>query len=133
MSQKLLSLLFIGLLQLGLLIKADHVFANPVKDGDDVIIIFFPSGDESTNPPRTPFGPQIEAYYSWNTSSVSASLSNAGDEVEVEFNNLSTGEHYYFEISGNGLSVMPISSSLGYWTVSFILADGTVHSAGFVI
>lgn len=77
-----------------------------------------PRGDVSPTSPRMP------SY---------ANLSNAGDIVEVEFNNCTTGEHYSFEVPGNGLSVMNIGNSPGWWTVCFTLQSGVVYAGHFFI
>ena len=132
MSHKFLFLCLSGLLLLtGLFSTSASVIANPSSDGDEVIIIVQPEG-EPTDLPRMPVA-RIEACYSWSTSSVSATLSNAGDVVEVAFYNFSTGEDYAFEIPGNGLSVMPIGSSSGFWTVSFTLSSGAVYYGTFIL
>lgn len=102
------------------------------KDGDEVLIIVQPR-EEEADVPRTPNTTTIEAWYSWSTSSVRASLANTGDSVQVEFNNLSTGEYYSFIINGNGSSVMPISGSSGYWTVSFTLSSGVIYDGCFIL
>lgn len=132
MSQKLLSFLLSGLLIVptfaNLLFAADCHYND---DEDDVEIVIVPEQEESSEPPRTPNTVRIEAWYSFSSSSVRACLLNAGDAVQVECNNLSTGECYSFVISGNGSSVMSISSSAGCWRVSFTLSSGAVYSGEF--
>lgn len=133
MSQKLLPLILSSLILLGLCIP-NHLYATePGSDGDVVEIVVHPQYGSPTGGPRTPNATRIEAWYSWDTSSVFASLSNAGDVVEVEFNNLLTWEHYSYDISGNGLSVMPIGGNPGYWSVSFTLSSGVVYIGLFIL
>lgn len=132
MSQKLLPHIMLGLILLGLCIPNHLYAAEPGSDGDVVYIVVLPDV-ESSGEPRSPNTTTIEAWYSWNTSSVRASLANAGDSVQVEFNNLSTGEYYSFVINGNGSSVMPISDSSGYWTVSFTLSSGVIYDGYFIL
>ena len=133
MSQKLLPFILSGLIFLGLCIPKHLIAAKPGLDGDRVYIVIGPQEGSPEGGPRTPNATRIEEWYSWDTYSVSASLSNAGDVVEVEFNNLFTGESYSYDIPGNGSSVMPIGSSSGYWTVSFTLSSGIVYCGLFVI
>lgn len=133
MSQKLLSLVLSGLMMLGLSSPYSLIASEPVSDGDRVYIVVRSQDGSPSGGPRTPNTTRIEAWYSYDTSSVTASLSNAGDVVEVEFNNLLTGESYTYDIPGNGLSVMPIGSSSGYWTIYFMLSSGTIYYGIFVL
>lgn len=122
-----------GLILLGLC-APNHLFAKePGLDGDGVEIVVRPQDVNPTGGPRTPNATRIEAWYSYDTSSVSATLSNAGDVVEVEFSHLLSGETHFYEIPGNGLSVMPIGSSSGYWTVTFTLSSGVIYVGLFVL
>lgn len=129
-----ISLIPILLLSLGLL-SPFYIQATPPEpdDEDDVEIVVVPEEGESADPPRSPSVTRINARYSWSTCSVSACLSNAGNLVAAEYCNSSTGEYYYFEIPGNGLSVMPIGCSSGCWTVRFTLSSGTVYRGVFVL
>lgn len=132
MSQKLLSSFLIGLLITGTALTYSLNGAGLcLDDEDDVVIVIQSNQGESLDPPRTPNTVRIEAWYSFSSSSVRACLLNAGDAVQVECNNLSTGECYSFVISGNGSSVMSISSSAGCWRVSFTLSSGAVYSGEF--
>lgn len=132
MSQKLLPFFLSSLILLGLSIPS-HLNAQEPGSNGDVEIVVRPVEGDPTGGPRTPNATRIEAWYSYDTSSVSAFLSNAGDVVEVEFNNLLTGESYSYDISGNGLSVMPIGSSSGYWTICFTLSCGTAYYGYFIL
>ena len=76
---------------------------------------------------------RIEAYYDADFASVCAYLVNAGETVDVEFNNLTTGDSFTFEIPGSGMSVMPIGGAAGYWTVTFTLMSGSVFVGEFEI
>lgn len=101
------------------------------EDVDEVEIIIRPN-QEGEEPPRSPDITTIEAWFSWTTSSVRVSLSNAGDFVQVEFKNRSSGERYSFVINGNSSSVLPISNSSGYWAVSFTLSSGASYYGCFL-
>lgn len=129
-----ISLVFSLFLSLGLILPT-HLQAISLDpdDEDDVEIVVVPEEGESADPPRSPSVTRIDAWYSWSTCSVSACLSNAGSLVAAEFSNTSTSEYYYFEIPGNGLSVMPIGCSSGYWMVRFTLSSGTVYSGVFIL
>jgi len=92
----------------------------------------------SSNIPGNDGGPRssvdlIRAYYDDDFSCVYATLSNAGVEVEVEFVNHTTNETDSYVIPGTGSSILPISGTSGYWTITFILADGSVYVGNFVI
>ena len=102
-------------------------------DGDDVEIVITSEQEESSDPPRSADTHSIEAWYSWSSASVRACLINAGEVVQVECDNISTGQSFSFVISGNGSSVMPITSSAGYWRIKFTLASGSVYSGLFYI
>ena len=116
MSQKLLSSFLIGLLITGTALTHSLNGAGLcLDDEDDVVIVIQSNQGESLDPPRTPNTVRIEAWNSFSSSSVRACLLNAGDAVQVECNNLSTGECYSFVISGNGSSIMPVGDSSGYW------------------
>ena len=110
-----------------------HAISPELDDEDDVEIVVVPEEGESADPPRSPSGMRISAWYSWDICSVSACLSNAGDIVNVEFRNCSTGECYCFEIPGSGLSLMPIGCSSGYWIVRFSLSSGINYRGVFVL
>jgi hypothetical protein len=133
MSQKLLPFFLSGLILLGLCIPNHLHAAEPASDGDVVIVVVHQQYGQNTGGPRTPNATRIEAWYSYDTSSVSATLSNAGDVVEVEFSHLLSGETHFYEIPGNGLSVMPIGGNPGYWAVSFTLSSGVVYIGLFVL
>ena len=102
------------------------------RDGDGEIITR-PREGAPEGIPRMPSGVSIEAYYDANLASVCAYLSNAGDSVEVEFNNLTTEEYYFYEIPGSGLSIMPIGGNPGHWTVSFTLLSGVIYDGDFYL
>ena len=134
MSHKLLSSFLIGLLITGTALTHSLNGAGLCPDDeDDVVIVIQSNQGESLDPPRTPNTVRIEAWYSFSSSSVRACLLNAGDAVQVECNNLSTGECYSFVISGNGSSVMPIGNSSGHWMVSFTLPLGVLYYGYFIL
>ena len=119
---------------IGLLFPTHLLAISPnIDDEDDVEIVVVPEEGESADPPRSPSVMRIDIWYSWSTCSVSACLSNAGNLVVAEFSNISTGEYYYYEIPGNGLSVMPIGCSSGYWMVRLTLSSGTAYSGAFIL
>lgn len=136
MSQKtLLFKLFILLLAVELIPKTNLLasgICSSSSDGGDVIIVRCQEG-QLTGAPRIPSSTRIEAYYDADLASVCAYLINAGETVDVEFNNLSTGDSFTFEIPGAGMSVMPIGGAAGYWTVTFTLSSGAVYEGEFVI
>lgn len=132
MSQKLLFLislsLFAGLLFPPYLNAKEYL----QTDGHNEIIVR-PSNDQQSTGPRMPSSTRIEAYYDADLASVCAYLINAGETVDVEFNNLSTGDSFTFEIPGAGMSVMPIGGAAGYWTVTFTLLSGAIYDGEFII
>lgn len=130
MISLLLSCLFVTNMGVSSSLCAEEIIRT--EEGDEELIIVRPR-EEEPDVPRTPNTTTIEAWYSWSISSVRASLANAGDSVQVAFNNLSTGEYYSFVVNGNGSSVMPISDSSGYWTVSFTLSSGVIYDGYFIL
>ena len=115
--------LFILLLAVGLIPKTNLLasgICSSSSDGDDVIIV-------------VPSSTRIEAYYDADLASVCAYLVNAGETVDVEFNNLTTGDSFTFEIPGAGMSVLPIGGATGYWTITFTLSSGSVYFGEFEI
>ena len=127
------SFLILGLILIGLCIPVSFSAAEPVSDGDVVDIPIRPQDGEPIGIPRSPDATQIVAWYSWESCSVSATLSNAGEYAEVEFNNLLTEEYYCYEIPGTGLSVMPIGNSSGCWTVIITLSSGAIYEGMFIL
>ena len=99
-------------------------------DPEAIIIVHQPS-----DPPDGPrsLSPSIEAYYETDSLCVYATLSNAGTSVSVEFVNNTTDETAVYVISGTGSSVLPISGTPGYWTVTFTLENGQVYFGAFSI
>ena len=75
----------------------------------------------------------IEAYYDSELSYVSASLSSAGTLVDVYIENQDTEEQYNYQIPGTGNSVLPISGTSGYWTITFILSNGDEYIGYFIL
>ena len=100
------------------------------RDGDEEIIIRPNVGDPSGGP-RQPSSTSIIAYYSSDLLSVCATLYNAGDVVDVELYNVTTGAFFDYEIPGSGSSVMPIGGTSGLWTVTFTLSNGDVYEGEF--
>ena len=100
------------------------------RDGDEEIIIRPNVGDPSGGP-RQPSSTSSVAYYSSDLLSVCAYLYDAGDVVEVEFYNYTTGTSLDYEIPGSGSSVMPIGGTSGLWSVTFSLSNGDVYEGEF--
>ena len=135
MLQKTFFSMLLALLTMGFSLGALDcaAFSSFRFEDGSIEIIVQPRGDVSPTSPRMPSATHITANYVFALDSVYANLSNAGDIVEVEFNNCTTGEHYSFEVPGNGLSVMNIGNSPGWWTVCFTLQSGVVYAGYFFI
>lgn len=133
MSQKSKYLLYCCLLMLGISITSILRATEQSMEVDEAIIIVHPIGEQQSGGPRAPSSTRIEAYYDADLASVCAYLVNAGETVDVEFNNLTTGDSFTFEIPGSGMSVLPIGGAAGYWTVTFTLSSGAVYEGEFVI
>lgn len=137
MSQKYLFHTAIILLSAGLSIATLEAYAfcknnNTIKKDGDVIII---RTDEYPLPgtPRSVSLTRIDAYYDYDTSCVYVNLSEAGSSVDVSISNTTTGESYALVIPGSGASVLPISGTSGYWTITFTLENGSVYYGYFVL
>lgn len=99
-----------------------------------VILLKKDSGPQS-NPgaPRTPSATIIEAYYDSELLSVCVYFSNAGDFVDVNFENLDTGETAYYSVAGSGGAVLPISGNAGLWQITFTLSNGDEYVGEFLV
>ena len=98
---------------------------------DEGSIIIRPREGESTGIPRNNPSIHIEAYYDTCLASVCAYLLHAGTSVKVELCNHTTGENYYYEVSGDGFSFMPIDGNSGRWTIVFTLPSGAIYDGEF--
>lgn len=106
-------------------------YAKDGSSGININLRHIPSGAEQ-NPgaPRSLF---IEANYDSNLSCVNASLNGAGTLVDVYIENQDTEEQYNYQIPGTGNSVLPISGTSGYWTITFILSNRDEYIGYFIL
>lgn len=105
-----------------------------LRDEDNELEIpLMPRQSGSHNPPRAPSSFKIKAYYDKHQCLLYAFLTNAEETVNVEINNVLTGEHYSFAIPGEGASVMDIGDNTGCWTVLFELSSGDEYYGFFVL
>jgi len=131
MSHKfLLFILLVCFTSYGFVCSASTNSQGMPKEDDEGIILRKHEGQPSGGP-RQPSSTSIVAYYSSDLLSVCASLYNAGDVVEVEFYNYTTGTSLDYEIPGSGPSVMPIGGTSGLWSVTFSLSNGDVYEGEF--
>ena len=109
-------------------------FAGPLnsRDGDDVILIH-PLPNNPIGGPRTPSSVSIEAALDTELYVIDVRLQNAGTSVTVDIENTTTGTTYQYHVSGDGADFLPISSTSGYWTITFTLQDGRVYGGCFMI
>lgn len=121
----------LAIIAVSLFMSFFFAYAKDGSSGININLRHIPSGAEQ-NPgaPRSLF---IEANYDSNLSCVNASLNGAGTLVDVYIENLDTEEQIYYQITGNGNSIMPISGSSGYWTITFVLSNGDVYYGEFYL
>lgn len=95
-----------------------------------------PLRQKISNVPQNPDAPRsltVEAYLDSDLSYVSASIYGAGIYVDVYIENLDSEEETHYQIPGYGNSIMPISGSSGYWTITFVLSNGDVYYGEFYL
>lgn len=103
---------------------------NGAKEVHPIPLSQDPSGSsENEGAPRSLVS--IMAFYDTDLFSVGAYLSNAGAYVDVSIVNQTTNETYNYQISGTGSSVMPISGTPGYWSITFTLSGGDEYMGSF--
>ena len=105
---------------------------NGAEDHDEIPLVNQSGYSENEGGPRTS-DVLIEAYYDTDLTCVCAYLSNAGYSVSVEFVNNTTSETEEYAIPGSGSSIMPISGTVGNWSVTFTLSNGNVYYGVFVL
>ena len=104
---------------------------NPEGQTEEKTIIISHVSSNPSGSPRSSIS--IQAYYDTDTYCVYASLNNAGAYVDVSIVNQTTNETYNYQISGTGSSVMPISGTPGYWSITFTLSGGDEYMGSFVL
>ena len=107
--------------------------ATPNEKTDDRPILISHVPSELPGAPRSDSAVSVQAYYDTNVCCVYVTLSNAGTLVDVDFENLDTGETSAYQISGNSSSVLPISGTSGNWTIVFTLDTGDRYIGEFYI
>lgn len=114
-----------------LLLSGVSLSAKISKESTAIVLRKLPHGTEHHD--EAPRSLIIEAYYDSELSYVSASLSSAGTFVDVYIENQDTEEQYNYQIPGTGNSVLPISGTSGYWTITFILSNGDEYVGYFIL
>ena len=127
------------ILQIATCIMMASLFVLPIQgasstmkdDGTHVVIHSLPHDLE--NSPRSLSSIIIEATLYEEEGSIDVLIQNAGEEVSVMIENVTTGDNYYYLVSGNGTDSLFINASSGYWCILFTLADGTQYYGTFTI
>ncbi len=96
-------------------------------------IVIGPAPLNPGDAPRTPSTVRIEAALDTELYVIDVRLQNAGTSVTVDIENTTTGTTYQYHVSGDGADFLPISSTSGYWTITFTLSDGSVYGGCFMI
>ena len=104
----------------------------PIEDPTTPIVLT-PIPEIAEGTPRSPYNVRIEAAFDWGYSAVDVRLQNAGTSVTVDIENATTGTSYEYFVSGDGSDSLPISSTPGFWTITFTLSDGSVYVGNFII
>lgn len=103
---------------------------NPIKD-PTIPIQISQLPRPAAGAPRS--STTIEAFLDTEMFTIDVYLRNAGYSVTVDIENTTTGSTYQYSVSGNGYDVLPISSTSGFWTITFTLADGRVYYGEFIM
>lgn len=122
---------FLAIFAMSLFFSLSFAYAGIGSSGININLRHIPSG--ASQNPGAPRSLIIEAYYDSELSYVSASLSSAGTFVDVYIENQDTEEQYNYQIPGTGNSVLPISGTSGYWTITFILSNGDEYVGYFIL
>lgn len=125
--------LFISAMLIGIeaMFCATSVFSKGSNESAPITVRKrIPAPGSGNNAPRSL---SIEAFYDSELSCVYASLNDMGTLVDVYIQNLDTEEQSYYQISGDGNSVMPISGSSGYWIITFVLSNGDEYVGEFYL
>ena len=116
---------------MAMLLSAICLYSKEAKEVTPVPLRHVLSG--AVNNPESPRSLIIEAYYDSDLLCVNASLNGAGTLVDVYIENQDTEEQYNYQIPGTGNSVLPISGTSGYWTITFILSNGDEYVGYFIL
>ncbi|MGM9762658.1 MAG: DUF3244 domain-containing protein [Candidatus Cryptobacteroides sp.] len=112
------------------------VFAKPLSENErENVQINIKLKDRKTNQThthRSPAKTPIEVFYSSEISSVAINFMENLQNVEINIMNHSTGEYIEGMINATmGMTLIPISGTDGYYTVTFILSDGKEYFGEF--
>lgn len=111
-------------------LPATQTFASFSQKRDTPIII----SQVPINPIGAPrSSTTIEAFLDTEMFTIDVYLRNAGESATVDIENTTTGSTYQYSVSGNGSDVLPISSTSGFWTITFTLTDGRVYLGEFIM
>lgn len=108
-------------------------FSYACEYGAEVIINLRHLPSEASEQDGGPRSTSIDAYYDSDYNSVIAILGSMGPLVDVYIENLDTEEQIYYQISGNGNAILPISGSSGNWTITFLLSNGDEYVGEFYL
>lgn len=108
---------------------SNSVPAIGMEEGVIINLRRLPAGEDHDSPRSL----VITAFVDYDLSCVNASLNDAGAIVEVYIENQDTAEQYNYQIPGTGNSVLPISGTSGYWTITFILSNGDEYVGYFIL
>ena len=122
---------FLAIFATSLFLSLSYVYAGIGSSGPNINLRHIPSGTSQN--PGAPRSLTIEAYYDSDLSSICASLNGAGTLVDVYIENLDIDEQNYYQIPGNGSTILPISGSLGMWEITFILSSGDEYVGNFML
>ena len=99
-----------------------------VTDGEVQITISQPASTRGNRAPaRLPLGGYIDTLAGM---AVLTFKSPCG-EVDVDFQNLGTGDSLQATVDGTGTVMIPLACTPGPWTVTFTLASGAVYYGEF--
>ena len=115
------------------LLSHSSICAESLDDGDDTIIYVKPiNNDQGRLNPQSYEQVPIQAYYNSITSSISVRFAHNIGEVNIEVNNVTTGELSIFR-TNEMFIIMPISGEPGIYTIMFILQNNKSYLEIFEI
>lgn len=111
--------------------SSNALCVNKLHRDEHQAILIHQRPNQQPDAPRS--STTIEAFLDTEMFTIDVYLRNAGESVTVDIENTTTGSTYQYSVSGNGSDVLPISSTSGFWTITFTLADGRVYYGEFII
>lgn len=113
-----------------------EVFASPssenARKSEQINIKLKDRKSNQTHTHRVPAKIPIEVFYTSEVSSIAINYLENFNDVEINIMNHSTGEYIEGTMNATiGMTLIPLSGTEGYYTITFILSDGKEYFGEF--